>query len=179
MTISKIKSNSIQPGITIDVGEVVATGTGANKLPVGTTEQRPASPVGGMIRQNSTTDNLEWYDNLDWVDLGFKIIPQNPQSEAYTLTLTDTGKHIFHPATDNNARTFTIPANSSVPYPTGTAITFINRINTVTIDIDSDTLYLADSTDTGSMVLAPNGIATAIKITDTEWIISGVALAKA
>ena len=37
-------------------------GTDFLKLPVGTTAQRPATPASGMIRQNSTTGNPEWYD---------------------------------------------------------------------------------------------------------------------
>lgn len=37
------------------------TGNGALKLPVGTTAQRPAGQT-GLIRQNSTTGNPEWYD---------------------------------------------------------------------------------------------------------------------
>jgi hypothetical protein len=69
--------------------------------------------------------------------VGFRNIPQNSQSADYTLVLTDSGKHIFHPVGDNNARTFTIPANSSVAYPIGTAITFINMaVANVTIAID-------------------------------------------
>jgi hypothetical protein len=37
-------------------------GTDFLKLPVGTTAQRPSVPASGMIRQNSTTGNPEWYD---------------------------------------------------------------------------------------------------------------------
>ena len=37
------------------------TGTGALKLPVGTTAQRPTGAT-GLIRQNSTTGNPEWWD---------------------------------------------------------------------------------------------------------------------
>jgi hypothetical protein len=37
------------------------TGTGALRLPVGTTAQRPAGAT-GLIRQNSTTGNPEWWD---------------------------------------------------------------------------------------------------------------------
>jgi hypothetical protein len=113
------------------------------------------------------------------VEAGFRTIPQNSQSAAYTLVAADSGKHILHPSSDNNARTFTIPANSSVPFPIGTAITFVNRINTLTIAITDDTLRLANTTDTGSMELDVNGVATCIKIGSTEWIISGVGLAAA
>lgn len=46
-----------------------ATGTGANKMPVGTTAQRPPAPEAGMYRLNSTTKLPEWYNDavLAWV----------------------------------------------------------------------------------------------------------------
>jgi hypothetical protein len=104
------------------------------------------------------------------------LIRQNSQSAAYTTVLTDGGKHILHPAADNNARTFTIDSNANVAYPIGTAITFVNEINTVTIAITTDTMKLAGAGTTGSRTLAANGIATALKIASTTWIISGTGL---
>lgn len=110
-------------------------------------------------------------------EVGFKNIPQNSQSADYTLVLADAGKHIFHPSTDANARTFTIPANSSVAYPIGTAITFINITSqAVTIAITTDTMYLSAAGTTGSRTLAQYGSATAIKMTSTTWLISGSGL---
>lgn len=106
----------------------------------------------------------------------YSNIPQNSQSTAYTTVLSDAQKHLLHPTADNNARTFTIAANASVAYPVGTAITFINEINTMTIAINSDTLVLAGSGSTGSRTLAAMGMATAIKKTTTSWIISGSGL---
>ena len=106
----------------------------------------------------------------------YSQIPQNSQSAAYTLVLADAQKHILHPTADNNARTFTIPANSSVAYPVGTCLTFVNEINTVTIAITSDTMKLAGAGSTGSRTLAANGIATAIKTGSTTWWISGTGL---
>jgi hypothetical protein len=105
--------------------------------------------------------------------VGYVGIPVNSQSAAYGLLATDAGKSIVHPITDNNARTFTIPANGTVPFPVGTTITFINMINTVTIAITTDTMYLAGSGATGSRTLAAYGMATAVKVTSTSWIISG------
>ena len=105
--------------------------------------------------------------------VGYVGLPQNAQSAAYTLVLTDAGKSIVHPITDNNARTFTIPDNATVAFPVGTAITFINMINTVTIAITTDTMYLAGAGTTGSRTLAAYGVATAIKVSSTAWIISG------
>lgn len=107
-----------------------------------------------------------------------KLIEQNSQSTAYTLVLADAGKHILHPSADTTARTFTIPANASVAYPIGTAITFVNQdsAGVVTIAITSDTMRLAGTGATGNRTLAANGVATALKITSTSWIISGTGL---
>jgi hypothetical protein len=104
------------------------------------------------------------------------LVRQNSQSAAYTTVLADGGKHILHPAADNNARTFTIDSNANVAYPIGTAITFVNEINTVTIAITSDTLTLAGTGTTGSRTLAANGLATALKVGTTKWVISGTGL---
>lgn len=110
--------------------------------------------------------------------VGFRHIPQISQSAAYTLVLADAGKHILHPSADTTARIFTIPANASVAFPIGTAITFVNQNagGAITIAITTDTMRLAGAGTTGSRTLAANGIATALKLTATEWIISGTNL---
>jgi len=109
--------------------------------------------------------------------IGYINIPQNSQSAAYTLVAADAGKHIFHPSTDANARTFTIPANGSVAYPIGTAISFVNMTaQVVSIAITTDTMYLAGTGTTGTRSLAQYGTATALKMTSTTWIISGAGL---
>jgi hypothetical protein len=109
--------------------------------------------------------------------VGFRNIPVNSQSAAYTAVLADSGKCIFHPSTDANARTFTIPANSSVAYPIGTAISFVNMTSqVVSIAITTDTMYLAGTGTTGTRSLAQYGTATALKMTSTTWIISGAGL---
>lgn len=105
-------------------------------------------------------------------------VTQNSQSGAYTLVLSDAGKHIYHPSADTTARIWTIPANSSVAFPIGTVVTFVNDngAGVITIAITSDTLRLAGAGTTGSRTLAANGIATAIKMTSTSWQINGTGL---
>lgn len=105
-------------------------------------------------------------------------LQQNSQSADYTLTIDDAGKQIFHPSADTSARTFTIPANGTVAFAVGTAVTFINQngAGTITIAITTDTMRLAGDGTTGSRTLAANGIATAVKVTSTEWLISGTGL---
>ena len=109
--------------------------------------------------------------------IGFRNIPVNSQSAAYTAVLADSGKCILHPSTDANARTFTIPANGSVAYPVGTAISFVNLTSqVVSIAITTDTMYLAGTGTTGTRSLAIYGTATALKLDSTTWIISGAGL---
>ena len=106
--------------------------------------------------------------------VGFRNTPVNSKSADYTLVLADSGKTIFHPAADNTARTFTIPANSSVAYAVGTVLTFVNLAAAdVTIAITTDTMYLAGPGTTGSRTLAEYGIASAVKLASTDWLISG------
>ena len=109
--------------------------------------------------------------------VGFRNIPINSQSAAYTLVLADSGKAILHPSTDANARTFTIPANGTVAFAIGTAVTFINMTSqVVSIAITTDTMYLGGTGTTGTRSLAQYGTATCIKMTSTTWIINGSGL---
>ena len=116
-------------------------------------------------------------DGIDYTEFG--TIPQRILNADGTLLLSDAGKHIFHAAEDTNARTWTIPANSSVAFEIGHVITFVNEpgAGTIIIAIDTDTMWLAGSSTTGSRTLAAGGMATAMKVTSTKWIISGAGLA--
>ncbi len=133
------------------------------------------APGGALGTPSSGTLTNCTVDGTDAV--GFRNAPVNSQSAAYTLVLADAGKVILHPSTDANARTFTIPANSSVAYAVGTVLTFVNMTSqVVTIAITSDTLYLAGTGTTGSRSLAQYGMATAVKLTSTTWLINGSGL---
>jgi hypothetical protein len=112
------------------------------------------------------------------VDLaGFRGVPQNAQGSNYTLVAADAGKHIYHASGDGSGDTYTIPANGSVAFPVGTTVTFVNDdSNAVSIAITTDTLALAGAGTTGTRTLAQYGVATAIKVTSTRWLISGTGL---
>jgi hypothetical protein len=156
-------------------GGTVVTLTGTQTLTNKTlTAPTFTTPVLGTPTSGALTNCTA--DGTDAV--GFRNIPQNSKSADYTLVLADSGKHILHPSADTTTRTFTIPANSSVAYPIGTALTFINQdsAGVVTIAITTDTMRLSPAGTTGSRTLAANGSATCIKLTSTEWIISGSGL---
>jgi hypothetical protein len=122
----------------------------------------------------SGTTPASWIQN----QITTKSVPQNSQSAAYTTTISDANCHIYHPSADTTARVWTIDSNANVPYPIGTELTFVNDTSAgvITIAITSDTLVLAGAGTTGSRTLAANGIARAIKMTATRWMISGTGL---
>ena len=151
-------------------GVTTSTGSGNNVLSTSPTLVTPilGTPTSGTL-SNCTVDGTN--------GVGYLNIPQNSQSAAYTTVLADAGKSIFHPSSDANARTFTIPANGTVAYPIGTVIQFVNMTSqVVTIAITTDTMYLGGTGTTGSRSLAQYGVANAMKITSTNWIITGSGL---
>jgi hypothetical protein len=105
------------------------------------------------------------------VGAGYMGLPQNATTTgAATVAAADAGKHIYSTAT----RTITIDSNANLALPVGTTVTFIAGSGaTVTIAITTDTMYLAGAGTTGSRTLAAFGMATAVKIASTTWIISG------
>lgn len=114
---------------------------------------------------------------IDGFSIGYQGIPQNWQNSDYTLVLSDAGKHIYHPTSDTAARAWTIPANASVAFPIGTAITFIVDAGAGPISLfiaGGDVLTLAGTGATGTRSLSPPCSATAVKVASTRWIISGL-----
>lgn len=161
-TTVNIGTAAVSPGIIVLAGGTSgAISIAAQAATTGNLTVAPGTMIG-------STGSAVWFDN----------IPQNSQSAAYTLVIGDAQKHLYHPSADTTARIWTIPANASVAFPIGTAVTFINDTSAgvVTISITTDTLVLAGAGTTGSRTLAANGTATAVKITATRWMISGVGL---
>lgn len=117
------------------------------------------------------------YNGTDFFPAGgYLNIPQNAQTGNYTTVLGDSGRHIYH-AVGAGAATYTIAANASVAYPIGTVIAFVNLSATsISIAITTDTMYLGGTGTTGTRTLAQYGVANALKITSTAWVITGTAL---
>jgi len=98
-------------------------------------------------------------------------VAQNTQTgTTYTAVLADAGKMI---TLDNAAAiTMTIPANSSVAYPIGTKLNFMQLgAGQVTVAITTDTLNV-ESTLTLKLK-AQYAVATAFKVTATTWVLFG------
>jgi len=96
--------------------------TGSAILPVGTTGQRDASPVDGMIRYNSTTMGFEGYFNGQWQSVGggqmfgnalVKAVSYNAQTISENITVTaGLNAYSVGDITINNGYTMTIENGS-------------------------------------------------------------------
>jgi hypothetical protein len=138
----------------------------------------PASLAAGELALNSADQILFYSDSGGNVHSQLLSPAITAKSVDYTLVLTDAGDTILHPTADTTARTFTIPDNATVPFPINTRVIFINQhaAGTLTIAITTDAMFLSPGGGTGSRNLAPSGMATAVKVTATEWLISGTGL---
>ena len=143
-----------------------STSTPDLRIIEGANERARIAAGGGLTATPTTPANASTAKNV-----GFMGLPQVSTATGLSLTAAHAGRHIFTTAT---GQTHTIPANSSVPLEIGTTIVFINSgAITTTIAITSDTMTLAGTSTTGSRTLGTNGMATAVKVGATNWVISG------
>ena len=177
---------TLQPGTSVMVTCILTSGTTAASWDAGFTDYATETGSGSVVRATSavlvtpalgtpTSGNLTNCTGDGTNPVGYRNIPVLSQSAAYSLVLTDAGDMIFHPSTDANNRTFTIPSSTTVAFPLGTVLTFSNlaTANPVTIAIITDTLYLAGTGSTGSRTVGAYGIAQATKVALGIWLLTG------
>jgi hypothetical protein len=169
--VGTLSSLAVTGDLTVDTTTLKVDSTN-NRVGIGTSSPSTALQVVGTVTAtNFTGDPLAGTTTTGASGVGYMGLPQNATTTgSYTIVAADAGKHIYSTAT----RTVTIPENATIAMPVGTTIVFVADTGaTVTIAITTDTMYLAGPGTTGSRTLAPFGMATAVKITSTSWIISG------
>jgi hypothetical protein len=171
-----IEELTVGSGLTLSAGSLAVSGA----FTASGLTQATNRLLGRTTASTGATEEISVGNGLTFSSGSISIsgIAQSIKSAAYTTVLADANTHLLHPSADTTARIFTIDSNATVAYPIGTAITIVNQnaAGVITISINTDTMRLAGAGTTGSRTLAANGIATALKITSTEWIISGTGL---
>lgn len=107
--------------------------------------------------------------------VGYLELPQDAQSAAYQLVAGDAGGHVYY---TGGAAALTIPANATVGFPIGTAITLVNNgsgVLTVTRAGSVVLIWAGVGTD-ANRALAVGGLATILKVGTNTWFISGAGL---
>lgn len=66
-------------------GYLEVEGTGAMKIPNGVTGTRPAAPATGMLRLNTTTNDLEYYNGSAWVSIDSDAQPSYQDNVSNVL----------------------------------------------------------------------------------------------
>jgi hypothetical protein len=155
------------------------TGSGAYATVIGSNNSTELDLLaGGSVRAKiSSAGQMSAIDDAGtFQTVGFRGLVYRNVSSNYTTVLSDKDTNICN----NSASpiTITIAANASVAYPLGTTISFstVQGGGTVTISINTDTLMLAGVGTTGSRTLASTGLATATKVANAQWLISGSGL---
>jgi phage baseplate assembly protein gpV len=159
-----IRLSASNPNIEFNNGGGMIYGPAANTLAFAT-GGGPGSPVERF--RITSTGGITSADLADAV--GYKGLPQNARTSAYTLALSDMGMHI-----SITTGGVTIPANSAVAFPIGsTIVVFNNSGSAQTISINTDTLRLGGTATTGNRTIAQYGIATLVKVAATVWVATG------
>jgi hypothetical protein len=161
-------------------GVVTATGTGSVVLSTNAALTTPTITSATMVTPalGTPTSGVLSACTVDGVNaVGYQNIPLvggAAQTTSYTGVLADAGKFVAMNAT---TLTYTIPANATVAYPVGTVLTIVNIFaGNLTIAITTDTMTKVNSVLTGPRTLAQNGMANALKIGATSWLINGTGL---
>lgn len=173
-----VGSNFVQIGTATDAGvfsnpafEWDRSGLNVTSLFFGNGSDNPTynflgtgtAQFGGLLQAKDQSGTFQ--------DVGWRDVPQNLQGSTYTLVMADRGKSVY------TAGNITIPANASVAFPLGTAITIITATVPVTIAITSDTLFWSGTGgSSGTRNLAARSMVTIVKTDATVWQISGAGL---
>jgi hypothetical protein len=173
---SGVTFNGNTTGTASNVTGIVAVANGGT----GSATAGPARTNLGAAALGANTDitsvnesvTLTASGSIAATSVGFRGAPQNAQTAAYGLLLTDNGKHI-----SITTGGVTVPANSAAAFPIGATVVIYNNSGaSQNIAITTDTMRQAGTTNTGTRALANYGLATLLKVNTTEWVISGAGL---
>lgn len=180
--LSDVSSPSVSRGnLGLGTGATVNTGTSGATVPLlNTTNTWSALQTWNTGGQYTGTTELRLtYTGLTTLSgdsAGFRGAPINSQNSAYTLVLDDAGRSILD--SSGSAVAYTIPPNSSVPFPLGTTIVICNTGSSILSIMRGAgvTMTLAASTSNADRTMAQNGLATLFKSGTNTWILSGSGL---
>jgi hypothetical protein len=174
-------SNTISTTGNVTVGNVIGNAIGTTATYTGNVNAAYFVTTGGFgnITQvdTITANNGVFSGNISGNTAGFSIgyrdIPQVAAGNV-TLALSDAGKHYY--STASSVTTLTVPANGTVGFPIGTAITIVNQGtgNILVANAATVTMYLAgNATAITNRTITTFGMATLLKVATNTWFING------
>jgi len=167
-------------GTAVSIGQAVATsdsptftnmtlsGTDSIKVPAGTTAQRNGSPVNGMFRYNSTTNEFEGYQDSSWGAIGGGGTATTINNNADNRIITGSG-------TAN-----TLEAESTLTYTSGTLAHpsgdfTIDVDGVIKLDADGAEIQIKDGgTEIGAINMASSNLNIDAKVADKDIVFRGI-----
>ncbi|MCS7317766.1 MAG: hypothetical protein NZZ41_05600, partial [Candidatus Dojkabacteria bacterium] len=140
ITAGGVLSTTFNAGNTTSTSVVAINGNTSITLPVGTTGQRPTTPVVGMFRYNSSISDLEFYNGSTWIPVSTSISGGFADGTAaspsgYFTADTDTG--FFRPGTNQFGITAggVLSAIFNTGNITSTSVLSINGNTSITLPV--------------------------------------------
>jgi hypothetical protein len=172
------RAASAQTAATAAYSNAVAFSANASNITIGNLALPSTSTISignstVNVSLSSTTVLVNDLETTNAYSVGYKEVPQRITTTTYSLAISDAGKHVYNTNT-TGTYAITVPNNTVVALPIGSAISIINGGNTITVAAGTNvTLRLAGSTSTGTRTLANNAVATVVKVATNTWYISG------
>jgi hypothetical protein len=99
-------------GVKYDIDDqVILDSTNVMLIPKGTTAQRPSTPDNGHMRYNTTSNELEAYQNSAWRKVRYKEPNQNPGIVQQNLGNGDADETVFGPLNSSDVD-YPVPASA-------------------------------------------------------------------
>jgi len=168
------------PAVTDTLATLAATQALTNKTYNGNTITSGTGTLTLAAGKTLTASNSLTLAGTDATTMTFPAVSSNigtlesvpvTMSANYTFVASDSGKTYYHPSADTTARTWTIPANSSVAYPLGTVICVDNFTGAGAITVTTtDTLSAGGTAGAvGAMTVAAGQRGFFHKMLSTTW----------
>ena len=133
--------------------DLISSSTASLNLPLGTTLERPATPINGMIRYNTEKNKVEVYANGNWRSLNSTIMPNQSSigpgaSTIYSWGLNNYGESLLLPTTS----LYVVPSLSIETFNFKKIVTSIEGDSTFVIRADN-TLWAVGNNSHGQLGL--------------------------
>ena len=168
-TLTNLASASIATTLSTSISptfqNLTLNGTDSIKVSAGTTAQRNGSPVNGMFRYNTTTNEFEGYQNNAWGAIGGGGTTVNNNADNRIITGSSTAD--------------TLEAETGLTYNAGTLAQgsgdFILDVpGNIILDADGNTISLKDGgTEIGQIGLDSAGLVMPVVGADKDFFVSG------
>jgi hypothetical protein len=158
-TVSNLRSTNIN-----------ATGIVTSNTFVGQLNSSGVSTVSNLRSTNINATGIVTSSTVNDSKGDVRIIPQNTQTSAYILAVSDVGKHVA-------ISTGGVTVNSDI-FSAGDAVSIYNNSgsNQTITQGTSVTMYQAGTANTGNRTLAQRGICTILCVGSNIFVISGAGM---